>query len=510
MRKNRLLVGVALGAAMVGGATGLTAMREGHARANPDATPAQVRVAQSGRVASAAASDPENLSGVFRAAARQSLPGVVYVAVEQRATAQNARFRGQQPDRNRNGSGSGFVLRPDGYILTNNHVIDGAERITVVLQDRREFAAEVVGRDPNTDIAVIRIDATGLPALALGDSDGIDVGDWVVALGYPLSLGSTATAGIVSAKGRTLNILRQNDEVTFPLESFIQTDAAINPGNSGGPLVDLQGRVVGMNSAIASPTGFFNGYGFAVPINLVQRVADDLIRYGEPHRPRLGVGVADIEPVDAEVYKLPAVAGAEITQITPGFPAERAGVAIGDVVVAIEGKAVGSSGDLMEQLALFEPGRRIRLDVIRYGARRTIDVELAEFEPAARAASNPRPEPRTGMERLGFAVSELTAELTAAPAFADPTVAAFLQHHLSAGSRILVTQVDPSGGAARALLRPGAIIERVNGQSVRDVRDLERLVSGLKPGAAVSMVTRVPDPSAAGGVQTIVNFRVRG
>ena len=509
MRRNRLLAAAAISAAMVASAAGLAAVRDGYgarsAHAAADALPVQATAGQR----RAADADPATLSDVFRTAARRSLPGVVYVGVEQRLA--DRRSRGQSPDRSRNGSGSGFVFRPDGYILTNNHVIDGAERILVVLQDRREFTAEVVGRDPNTDIAVIRIDATDLPALPLANSDEIDVGDWVVALGYPLSLGSTATAGIVSAKGRTLNILRRNDEVTFPLESFIQTDAAINPGNSGGPLVDLEGRVVGINSAIASPTGFFSGYGFAVPINLARRVAEDLIRYGEPHRPRLGVGVADVEPVDAEVYKLPAVAGAEITQITPGYPAERAGLAMGDVVVAIEGRAIRSSGDLMEQLALFEPGRRVRLDVIRYGEKRTIDVELAEFEPAARASSNPRPEPRTGMQRLGFTATELTAELASAPAFGDPVISAFLQHHVAGeGGRLLVTQVDPSSGAARALLRPGAVIERINGKVVGDARELDRLAAELEPGDAVSMITRVPDAATPAGVQTIVNFRVRG
>src|SRR5690606_17251135 len=169
--------------------------------------------------------------------------------------------------------GSGFIFREDGYILTNNHVVANAERVSVVLQDRREFVAEIVGRDPNTDVAVLKIDAKGLPVVPLGRSDHVAVGDWVVALGYPLRLGATATAGIVSATGRQIGIIDRSDGASAPLEHFIQTDAAINPGNSGGPLVDLEGRAIGMNTAIASPTGYYSGYGFAVPIDLVRRVA---------------------------------------------------------------------------------------------------------------------------------------------------------------------------------------------------------------------------------------------
>jgi serine protease Do len=383
------------------------------------------------------------------------------------------------------------VFRPDGYILTNNHVIDDADRVTVVLQDRREFSAQVVGRDPSTDVAVIKIDARDLTAVPIGNSDEIAVGDWVVALGYPLSLGSTATAGIVSAKGRSLGILR-SEEAQFTLESFIQTDAAINPGNSGGPLVNLEGQVVGISSAIASPTGFFNGYGFAVPINLARRVAEDLIRFGESHRPRLGVGVDDVDPVDAEVYKLSSVSGAEITQITPGFPAERAGMQLGDVVVAIRGRPIASSGELMEELALAEPGQRVSLGIIRYGKRLDITVELAAFEPAARAREARQSAAPTGVARLGFAATDLS-----------PEVATTLG--ISGSNGVVVTDVERGSGAERSRLGPGYLIESVNGQPVRTYQDLQRLAGGFRAGDAVSMVARSRD-----GVPTIHNFRVRG
>ncbi|MCI0435950.1 MAG: trypsin-like peptidase domain-containing protein, partial [Gemmatimonadetes bacterium] len=375
---NRWVASALILIVMVLAGTGLAAIRDGHAsRGESDGYTDQSRGTQTVTPANRT-EVPGTLGQAFREAARRAQPGVVYVQVEQWVTQTRTTRSSRQGDPRgnlRQGSGSGVVFRPDGYILTNNHVIDSADRVTVVLQDRREFSAQVVGRDPNTDVAVIKIDAGNLTVVPIGNSDEIAVGDWVVALGYPLSLGSTATAGIVSAKGRTLNILR-SEEAQYTLESFIQTDAAINPGNSGGPLVNLEGQVVGISSAIASPTGFFSGYGFAVPINLARRVAEDLIRFGESHRPRLGVGVADVDPVDAEVYKLPSVSGAEITQVTPGLPAARAGIQLGDVVVAIRGKPVASSGELMEELALAEPGQRVSLGVMRYGKKLDIMVEL--------------------------------------------------------------------------------------------------------------------------------------
>ncbi|MBW3573110.1 MAG: trypsin-like peptidase domain-containing protein, partial [Gemmatimonadetes bacterium] len=247
--------------------------------------------AQSAAPAAAVAS-ANNLSGAFRAASSAAMPGVVHVRVTQAARSVSAQvpphlrgtpwedmFRGQGGGAPRAGSGSGFIMTPDGYILTNNHVVEGADRVNVILADKREFEARVVGRDPNTDIAVVKVDARNLPTVRLGDADALEVGDWVLALGYPLDLGQTTTAGIVSAKGRSIGIMGRSG-AEAPLEHFIQTDAAINPGNSGGPLVDLQGRVIGINSAIASPTGFYSGYGFAVPINLARRVAEDLMRDG--------------------------------------------------------------------------------------------------------------------------------------------------------------------------------------------------------------------------------------
>jgi len=495
---RRLVAGAVLVMGLVGAATGVEAVRQ--CRAAPS-------VAQGGDAVPALLSDstPAQLSQAFRRAAERALPGVVHVQVEAVRTARvdvPAPFRGtpwedffregHPSPTPRTGSGSGFIFRPDGYILTNNHVVEGAERVTVVLQDRREFDAQVVGRDPNTDVAVLKIEAKDLPVVRMGDSDPVAVGDWVVALGYPLQLGSTATAGIVSAKGRQLGIIDRSSQASAPLEHFIQTDAAINPGNSGGPLVDLEGRAIGINSAIASPTGYYSGYGFAVPINLAKRVADDLIRYGEVRRPKLGVGISDVDPADAEVYRLDRPAGAEVVRVEAGSPAEKAGLRLGDVIVGVDGKGVASSGDLMELLARSEPGRPVTLDVIRYGERLRVRVELGAFEPAVKAARTAAAEREVGIARLGFEAAEIT-----------PEIARRLE--LKDRSGVAVLRVTDRSPAARAGVAPGMVIERVNGRDVESLRDLENAARGIAPGQAVSLVVRLPD-----GNRTIINYRVRG
>ncbi|HEX7117636.1 MAG TPA: Do family serine endopeptidase [Longimicrobiales bacterium] len=494
---RQLAAGVALVTGVVAVATGLGAA--GRIGETGGAVPA---------LGSAVPGDttPEQLSAAFRRAAERSLPGVVHVQVEAvrearvevpdpfRGTPWEDLFRHGDPSpRPRQGSGSGFVFRSDGYILTNNHVVEGAERVTVVMQDRREFEAEIVGRDPNTDVAVLKIDAEGLPVVELGDSDPVAVGDWVVALGYPLRLGATATAGIVSAKGRQLGIIGRDDEASAPLEHFIQTDAAINPGNSGGPLVDLQGRAIGINTAIASPTGYYSGYGFAVPIDIAERVAEDLIEYGAVHRPKLGVAIDDVDPADREVYGLARPAGAEVKRVEKGSPADRAGLRLGDVIVGVDGEPIESSGDLLELLALKDPSDEVELDVVRYGDRLEIAVELGAFEPAVKKARSDAAEHEDdAVSRLGFAATELT-----------PDLARRLRTDARRG--VVVTQLDDGGPAARAGLRPGAIIETVNGREIESVSDLEEAAGALRDGQAVSLVVRLPD-----GTRTILNYRLRG
>ncbi|HEU4881183.1 MAG TPA: trypsin-like peptidase domain-containing protein [Longimicrobium sp.] len=459
----------------------------------------------------AAVASANNLSGAFRAASSAAMPGVVHVQVTQstrsvssqvppelRGTPWEDMFRGQGGGAPREGSGSGFVISPDGYILTNNHVVEGADRVNVILADKREFEARVVGRDANTDIAVVKVDARNLPTVRLGDADALEVGDWVLALGYPLDLGQTTTAGIVSAKGRSIGIMGRSG-AEAPLEHFIQTDAAINPGNSGGPLVDLQGRVVGINSAIASPTGFYSGYGFAVPINLARRVAEDLMRDGRVHRPMIGVEIRDATSADAEVFRLPSPDGA-VVAAEPRGPAAGAGLRLGDVIVAVDGQAVRSSGDLMEMVMRKHPGDRVALDIIRYGDRSRVELRLEEYQADARrasadrrgAAGEPRVEESEAAEpgKLGFRAETVTPEIAQ-------------ELGMDRAEGVVVSAVDMGGPAADALRR-GMVVRRVNGRPVRSLDELRQAADAVRPGQAVSVQVRLPD-----GRETIVNYRAR-
>jgi serine protease Do len=450
------------------------------------------------------------LATAFRSASQSALPGVVRVevVVAPRAVSQQMRvpdeLRGtpfedffgfggmpQGQPRAQMASGSGFIISSDGYILTNNHVVDNATTVKVTLTDKREYTAKVVGRDPNTDVAVIKIDGKELPTVRLGNSDALQVGDWVLALGYPMQLGETVTAGIVSAKGKNIGIMQQNDEAQAPLEHFIQTDAAINPGNSGGPLIDLNGAVVGINTAIASETGTYSGYGFSVPIRLAKRVADDLIRTGSVHRPKLGVQIKDVQPADKEVFGLPSTQGAWIAT-PPQGPAKEAGLELGDVIVAVDGTPIKDTGDLMERIALRHPGDRVRLDVIRYGKKETVAVKLGEFATgsATRTAQNEESEDATS--RLGFDAAPMT-----------PQIAQQLRIK-SDEDAVVVTRVDPMGPAARAV-PTGLRVDQVNGHEVHSLSDLRSAAASLKDGSTVSLVGRLPD-----GSRTIVNYRLNG
>ena len=445
------------------------------------------------------------LSTAFRAASHAALGAVVQVRVETAARTVSQQippeFRGtpfedmfgggrtRMPPQQ--GSGSGFILSADGYVLTNNHVVDDASRVKVVLSDKREYDARVVGRDPNTDVAVIKIEARGLPVARLGDSDQLETGDWVLALGYPLQLGQTTTAGIVSAKGRSIGIMDRTNGADNPLEHYIQTDAAINPGNSGGPLVDLQGRVVGVNSAIASPTGYYSGYGFAVPINLARRVADDLVKYGVVHRPKMGVEIRDVTTADAEVFRLPSPDGAVVAS-DPQEAARAAGLQMGDVIVGIDGRPVQTRGDVMETVMRKAPGETVKVDYIRYGDRRQATLRLGEMarEAARRDDDGADAASADATDRVGFRAQQMT-----------PQIAAQLKARSADG--VVVSAVDPQGPAAGQLF-PGLVIDRFNGRQVATEADLRAAVSAVRPGQVVSITARRPD-----GTQTIVNFRAR-
>jgi serine protease Do len=323
----------------------------------------------------------------FTRAAEKSMDAVVHIkASESKQSALNRQrqyinpfrfFFGDSADdyiQPRSGTGSGVIYSQDGYILTNNHVVEFADEFLVTLHDNREFKARIVGTDPNTDMAVLKVDASELPYMELGNSDDVRVGEWVLAVGNPFDLTSTVTAGIVSAKGRDINIIKGGASI----ESFIQTDAAVNPGNSGGALVDLNGRLIGINSAIATPTGVFAGYSFAIPVNLVKRIADDLIKYGKYRRPYLGVDIAAMDTETAAALSIPYVPGIAVVELDPNGSAATAGVQLKDVITKINGKNVTSTPELREMIGRSKLNESVVLTVVRGNSEKELTVRLKE------------------------------------------------------------------------------------------------------------------------------------
>ena len=349
------------------------------------------------------------------------------------------------------GQGSGFILSEDGLILTNAHVVRDATSVTVKLADRREFEASVLGVDPATDVAVLRIKASGLPTVQLGDPSQLAVGDYVLAIGSPFGFEQSATSGIVSAKGRSLP-----GDTYVP---FIQTDVAVNPGNSGGPLFDARGRVVGINSQIYSRTGGYQGLSFAIPIDVAVRVKDQILATGSVRHARLGVTVQELNQGLAESFKLDSPNGALVSAVAPGSAAEKAGLRPGDVVLSLNGARIERSGDLAAMVGKSKPGDRVTLDVVRQGKREQLTAVLAELPTAADTTAQQPPE--RSERRLGVAVRPLAPEERQAT-------------RLNAG---LVVE-DVSGPAQRAGIEPGDVILSVNGKPVASVEQLRALVNG--------------------------------
>ncbi|MBC6401881.1 MAG: Do family serine endopeptidase [Ekhidna sp.] len=325
---------------------------------------------------------PEGLNFVF--AAKNATPSVVHIRTTYEAGVQsrspfNDFFRDYFGDRyNRRGygksmgAGSGVIISEDGYIVTNNHVIDNAGEVEVVLSDNRSYQAKVVGADESTDLAVVKIDQTDLPVVRYGDSENINVGEWVLAIGNPYEFRSTVTAGIVSAKGRNINILGGGTSI----ESFIQTDAAVNPGNSGGALVNLNGELIGINTAIASPSGAFAGYSFAVPVTLVKKVVNDLVEYGEVQRALLNIRIGNVNAEIAEQFDLDVLNGVYVSEVIEGGAADLAGMREGDVIIGIDNKTVNNVAQLQESVAVNSPGDRITVKFIRDGEKRELEAVL--------------------------------------------------------------------------------------------------------------------------------------
>lgn len=424
------------------------------------------------------AQDGPSVSLTFAPLVRKSLPAVVNVTSTVRATPTrgNTRQRLPQglppgledffgfgmPDEPRRGSGqgSGVIVTRDGYILTNNHVVQGATEVKVALQDLREFDAKVVGTDPRTDVAVLKIDGTSLPTLAISDSTKVQVGDVALAIGNPFGVGQTVTMGIVSATGRA-GLNPEN------YEDFIQTDAAINPGNSGGALINTGGQLIGINTAIISRTGGNQGIGFAIPVNMAREVMDQLVKTGKVTRGYMGANVQKVTPQLARAMKLPNTQGALIPAVQPKSPAERGGLRAGDVVTAVNGEPVADDNALRLRISRSAPGSTVKLTVQRPEGPTTLNVTLDRFPESGGISDSDAedgPAGGTASPLEGVSVSDLT-----------PDVSSELQ--LPEGTRgVVVTRVAQGSEASEAGLRRGDVITQVNRRAVNSVREFETAV----------------------------------
>ena len=432
------------------------------------------------------------LSDAFAAVAERVRPSVVYVSSQRRERSQRVpegfeQFFPRQRPQILRGTGSGFIVSTDGYIITNHHVVEGATSVTVRLLDRREFTAKVIGSDENTDIAVIKIDARGLNPIAFGNSDAARIGEWVLAIGNPLGeqLSFTVTSGIVSAKGRALQLGNQPGGI----QDFIQTDAAINPGNSGGPLVNVRGEVIGINSAIASETGYYSGYGFAIPINLAQVVMNQLIADGRVHRAALGITVQTASKEDAEYAGLSEIGGVRIENFSRASPAERSGLEVGDIIVKVDGKPLQYVAQLQQAVGFRRPGETVEVEVARRGGvKKTYRVRLVAMDETLASANeggdnnSPRVEEpsSTSMGLLGASVAPINAQLR--ESYEIP----------SSVNGLVVTTVDPNSPAAETLSsaedRGGPdIIVAVEGKPVRTESELQSALRAVGAGKIVTL-----------------------
>ena len=396
----------------------------------------------------------------FTYAAESAVEAVVYVevTVQRRQQYQNIDpffrfFFGDEyalpQNREAKGSGSGVIIRPDGYIVTNNHVVSGASKIQVTLNNNEQYEATIVGTDPATDVAIIKVDATGLPTIPMGNSDNLRLGEWVLAIGSPLGaqLRSTITAGIVSAKGRSM----PDYSGEFKIESFIQTDAAVNPGNSGGALVNKKGELVGINTAIVSQTGSYTGYSFAVPVNIVKRVAEDLMDYGSVKRAVLGISMGTVDKKFADEMKLSSVSGVYINEVLKGSAAEKAGLQKNDVIVAIDGQKITDASSVQAKVSDYHPGDKAVITYIRNGKQQETSVV---FQAAAQ---------QNGEADIDGSIAFYGARLKPASPEALKTL----------GQRAGVEIVSVgSGKMAEAGARENTIITHVNGEAVSKPEDV--------------------------------------
>jgi serine protease Do len=416
---------------------------------------------------SAGGNDLETLqqtSKAFSSVAKKAIPAVVFIKVEKTIEASSAVgpgapfqfndpydffgdeffdrfFRDRttpEPQKYRQvGQGSGFIISDDGYILTNNHVVGEADVIAVKTNDGREFDAKLIGTDEKSDVAVIKIDGRNLPTMPLGDSDKLEIGEWVIAIGNPFGLSETLTFGIVSAKGRsTVGIADYED--------FIQTDAAINPGNSGGPLINVNGEAIGINTAIFSSSGGSVGIGFAIPINMAKSIKDQLMKGGKVTRGQLGVMIGELTKDVADYFKLDATKGVMINEVLEGSPAQKAGLEVGDVILKMDGQDVEGVGPLRNRIAAIPPGTKVTLLIYRKGKEQTVTVSVGELSDTSAKADAPELS-----KKLGLAVQNLTEDMSR-------------YYGLRSNEGVVVSSVASDGLAFRAGIRPGTIILSVN------------------------------------------------
>ena len=352
-------------------------------------------------------------------------------------------------------SGSGVIISNDGYIVTNNHVVDGADEVTVTLSNRKSFKAKVVGADPASDIAVVKVDAQGLPFLLYGNSDDVKVGQWVLAVGYPLTLETTVTAGIVSAKGRTLDINKRQSQT--PIESFIQTDAAVNPGNSGGPLINTQGQLIGINSAIASPTGSYAGYSFTIPVNIVKKIVSDIMKFGTPQRAFLGIqyprdNMSEDQKKEAGIKD---GEGVYVMDVTPDGAASRAGLKKGDIITKLNNTQIITGAEMVGLIATYSPGEKVSVTYRRDGKEYTVPVVLRNNSGTTSVVKT------SVLDRLGATLETLSKKDAA---------------NLDVKGGVVVKSITENGLMDKSRIQEGFIILRANGQEIKSVEELQALL----------------------------------
>ena len=422
-------------------------------------------------------------SGTFAPLVKKAAPAVVSVQSTRTATTPEMpegfplpfffgpEGQGQEPqERRQRGIGSGVIFSADGYILTNNHVIEDADEVRVMLSDERELIAKVIGSDAKTDIAVLKVEATGLPTLPLGNSSAVEVGDITLAIGNPFGIGQTVTMGIVGATGREFGIMAA--EAGY--EDFIQTDAAINPGNSGGALINTRGELIGINTAILSRSGGYQGVGFAVPVNLAHHVTKQLVEHGRVQRGYMGVGIQDVSPAMSKTLNLPDSKGAVVTSVEPGGPAEVAGFEQYDVIRSIDGREITDTRELRLAVANRAPGETIDVKVLREGAEKTLSVKLNDFpseEPEARSSGRGQ---ESALE--GVSVDDLTPQIARRLGLEGDVAG------------VVVTRVAPNSPAAEAGLAPGDVIQEVARKPVTSVAEFRSAIGAVAEGEPVMLL----------------------